>query len=826
MIDWTFVTHVENSPLPAKRPELYSNERPKFEFDETVFEDAVVMPSYRNMDQPQYFYVAEIRHDLTPRSPFPSPEVYSTFEQYYTAKYGLKITNLDQPLLDVDHTSARLNLLTPRYMNQKGVALPTSSAETRRQRRENLQQKQILVPELCDVHPFPASLWRKAVCLPAILYRTNCLLIAEELRKKIAVGAQVGRVELPEGFRFDELEFGFSTKPGDGEVPNSENVEEDKSKCDDDDDQSEDVKLNSEDVNQVEPSSESDCGNGQDNLEKDVKNNKLSDVSNVKNEKESYLKLPSKDNDSEPVSEPLPSQPAATQSNLPKQESSKPVIEDVPESSEQTENEKNTSKTQPGVTKEEIVIVMDQKHVDIPVEMTNGVLSDSETAEDSNEKWEIDLKALGMDNMLGGLTISEQNHDSTIFGEDSNWNTWQADDNQAKPGIKNPNHGATTDRSKDTLTENPNGLVGANMKKVTNNHDASLQHQKQSSKTVEPSAIQITACHQTGDKPLSEPLMVGGGGDGTHISTSVHDSGSDSGTQHSTTSSSQGTSGRNAAATSCSGCHGNTHPAAGPEPCSCSSQTASSQCQCHAKSDCDNHPTPCPTCSPPLSTSLDTASPNNHDNQGDTSPCNAPVNDSSTVCVGCGMSAESGVPTDPPTTAPSTSCVGHPTSAICCPDGCTTHTPHGICKNPPDRHAQGHDLTEPPSLSSHSASTVAVFTQDACDCGSSLCMKCEYQRKVAVAERIAKEAQQDCTPLISFESEVDLKTFIGPSPCLLLQALTMSNANDFFNLERLETIGDSFLKFAITVYLYCTYPGIHEGKLSYLRSKQVSKQHW
>ena len=50
----------------------------------------------------------------------------------------------------------------------------------------------------------------------------------------------------------------------------------------------------------------------------------------------------------------------------------------------------------------------------------------------------------------------------------------------------------------------------------------------------------------------------------------------------------------------------------------------------------------------------------------------------------------------------------------------------------------------------------------------------------------------------------------------------MSNANDFFSLERLETIGDSFLKYAITVYLYCCYPGIHEGKLSYLRSKQVT----
>ena len=79
-----------------------------------------------------------------------------------------------------------------------------------------------------------------------------------------------------------------------------------------------------------------------------------------------------------------------------------------------------------------------------------------------------------------------------------------------------------------------------------------------------------------------------------------------------------------------------------------------------------------------------------------------------------------------------------------------------------------------------------------------------------------------CTPPFTFDTEVDLDTYVGPTSCTVLQSLTMSNANDFFNLERLETIGDSFLKFAITAYLYCTYPGIHEGKLSYLRSKQVS----
>lgn len=74
----------------------------------------------------------------------------------------------------------------------------------------------------------------------------------------------------------------------------------------------------------------------------------------------------------------------------------------------------------------------------------------------------------------------------------------------------------------------------------------------------------------------------------------------------------------------------------------------------------------------------------------------------------------------------------------------------------------------------------------------------------------------------SFDFQPDLLNHPGPSPSVILQALTMSNANDGVNLERLETIGDSFLKYAITTFLYCTYPQRHEGKLSYLRSKQVS----
>lgn len=66
----------------------------------------LLLSRYRNFDQPHRFYVADVYTDLTPLSKFPSPE-YETFAEYYKTKYNLDLTNLNQPLLDVDHTSSR-----------------------------------------------------------------------------------------------------------------------------------------------------------------------------------------------------------------------------------------------------------------------------------------------------------------------------------------------------------------------------------------------------------------------------------------------------------------------------------------------------------------------------------------------------------------------------------------------------------------------------------------------------------------------------------------------------------------------------------------------
>lgn len=207
-ISWEFVEIINKQKQVIAR-KISEEERENFVFCVEKYKDAVVMPWYRNLDKPQFFYVAEICEKLTPKSDFPDAG-YETFEGYYKNKYGINIMNGAQPLLDVDHTSARLNLLTPRYVNRKGVTLPTSSEQTKKAKRENLQQKQILVPELCIIHPFPASLWRKAVCLPCILYRVNSLLLAEQLRLTVAKQIGVGATEMKLEFEWPMLDFGWT----------------------------------------------------------------------------------------------------------------------------------------------------------------------------------------------------------------------------------------------------------------------------------------------------------------------------------------------------------------------------------------------------------------------------------------------------------------------------------------------------------------------------------------------------------------------------------------------------------------------------------------
>lgn len=87
---------------------------------------------------------------------------------------------------------------------------------------------------------------------------------------------------------------------------------------------------------------------------------------------------------------------------------------------------------------------------------------------------------------------------------------------------------------------------------------------------------------------------------------------------------------------------------------------------------------------------------------------------------------------------------------------------------------------------------------------------------------IPKKFYVDFDRVKSFDIHTDNENMIGPSPCLLLQALTTRNAVDMFNMERLETLGDSFLKLTTSAYFHYKLPVLNEGYLSLLKVNQIS----
>jgi len=54
-----------------------------------------------------------------------------------------------------------------------------------------------------------------------------------------------------------------------------------------------------------------------------------------------------------------------------------------------------------------------------------------------------------------------------------------------------------------------------------------------------------------------------------------------------------------------------------------------------------------------------------------------------------------------------------------------------------------------------------------------------------------------------------------------LQALTSASANDIMNLERMETLGDSFLKLISSLYLFKHHKRMNEGELTCIKGRHI-----
>ncbi|EUB58854.1 Endoribonuclease Dcr-1 [Echinococcus granulosus] len=196
-----------------------SSPRTVFHFVQDDFVNAVLTPTYRNVEYPPRYYVVAVRNDLSPATEFPSPQ-YATFADYYACKYGLRLSGApsDQPLLDAAYAPLRLApLLVPRgcvaqRKSNNGVASGNATSTSKHVLPRHIQ---LLVPEFCHRHAMPAtgegfSVWQKAICLPSILYRLQHLLLAEELRSEIARETGLGVVTPPHRFCFPPLRCYFT----------------------------------------------------------------------------------------------------------------------------------------------------------------------------------------------------------------------------------------------------------------------------------------------------------------------------------------------------------------------------------------------------------------------------------------------------------------------------------------------------------------------------------------------------------------------------------------------------------------------------------------
>ncbi|KAG1681765.1 Endoribonuclease Dicer [Nymphon striatum] len=716
-IDWDFVQTI----YKQKEDEYYRKKvtpTETFKFDENLFKDAVVTPSYRNQDQPHLFYVAEILTNLNPLSEFPGLE-FKTFQHYYKEKYDFEIKCLHQPLLDVDHTSARLNLLTPRYVNRKGVALPTSSDETKLAKRLNLNNKQILVPELCHIHPFPISLWKKAVCLPSILYRVNSLLLSEQLRILVAVELAIGDVTQDQ--EWPPLDFGWSLADAFKESEGNHVVQQDD----------------------------------------EISGNPT--ISEEKSCQDVYAKVES--NETDVVDCITKAERSEVDSEI--------LVDGINES-------ENNCAVQQDDTNQEV-----KKENEISGHLT---ISEAKSCQDVHAQVESNGTDV-VDWILTGAERNGVNSDILVDGL-----------NDSPSHLSQPKLFTVSDDQKNFT--NDASIQNLNIEEAENdefmeNYDDEFELLNMQNLEVLPnqfSMLNLTAtsvsCSDNGGNFCDEDYSDKSNkviGKTLNESNAVEEKSSVIYCENEfNCNAEQNVSGISTANQFSFSKVGNTL-----------SQSSFNDC------DAD------------LSFKLDSTSTNSNSAQ----PVDAPqktemelseeIKFSKTITIN---GANEMLPKK--SLLPVSNFLGDDEKEDLEPSiyQCLDNIDKNNSSNTPNNFSISQINTlECKTVHDANASTSEVNATTVVQFGDLIPDHDEKKSLVVISANS-----------FSFDQQVDLKTHRGPSPSIILQALTMSNANDGINLERLETIGDSFLKYAVSVYLYCKHPNVHEGKLSYLRSRQVS----
>ncbi|GBN10283.1 Endoribonuclease Dcr-1 [Araneus ventricosus] len=207
-MDWQLISTTKQHPY--QREKLKTKDTiERAVFNSEKFSDAVLMRSYTMDENPTFYEVVNICTDMTPNTAFPEASISKTFKDYFFTKYNVLIQDMEQPLVETVQMGD-LHMWKPLYVSLKETFDDKSVLSKTKKKQRNY--KKYLVPELCIVHPFSSTLFFKVMCIPTVLYRLNCLLLAEEIRQTIAREAHVGIIELTDNTVWQPFHLESSNK--------------------------------------------------------------------------------------------------------------------------------------------------------------------------------------------------------------------------------------------------------------------------------------------------------------------------------------------------------------------------------------------------------------------------------------------------------------------------------------------------------------------------------------------------------------------------------------------------------------------------------------
>nr|BAX36482.1 Dicer3 [Planococcus kraunhiae] len=151
-------------------------------YDKTNYLEQVLIPWYQKQSKnsKMYYIVTNVDRGQKLSKPFYDKK-YKSFAEYYEKRHNLEALSPNQPLMEARAITHHLDCLRPRAV---------TSEQSKRSRPDFF-----LVPEFCIKQTFPACYFYKATLLPSVLHRLHHLLLAEELREKIAIEAGIGKLE-------------------------------------------------------------------------------------------------------------------------------------------------------------------------------------------------------------------------------------------------------------------------------------------------------------------------------------------------------------------------------------------------------------------------------------------------------------------------------------------------------------------------------------------------------------------------------------------------------------------------------------------------------